>query len=129
MRPEPQWFYWEETRRAFTDAAQWFVQMVPLVGDRWSRPALGEWDVRALVGHTSRAFLTVEMSLDRPASTVDVGSVADYFHATRSISAGPDVAARGRPAGSALALTQPRSWTRPPNGCFGSSTPATVPRR
>jgi uncharacterized protein (TIGR03083 family) len=95
-------FSWDESRRAFTDAAGWFVRMVPLVGERWGNPGLGEWDVRALVGHTSRSFLTVETYLDRPASSVDLDSAADYVRATRSIAAGPAVAERGREAGAAL---------------------------
>ena len=40
---------WDDSRRAFADAADWFVHTVRLVGDRWDRPGLGEWDVRALV--------------------------------------------------------------------------------
>jgi uncharacterized protein (TIGR03083 family) len=93
---------WDQSRQAFNDAAEWFVRTVPLVGDRWGRPGLGEWDVRALVGHTSRSFLTVESYLDRPAATIEVSSAADYVRATRSIAAGPEVAARGREAGAAL---------------------------
>ena len=93
---------WDDSRRAFADAARWFVRTAALVGDRWSRPGLGEWDVRALVGHTSRSLLTVEAYLARPAATVEVGSASDYFHATRAAAADPAVAARGRDAGSAL---------------------------
>jgi hypothetical protein len=93
---------WQDSRRAFTDAAQWLVRMTRLVGARWDQPALGEWDVRALVGHTSRSFLTVEIYLDRPAATVELATTADYFRATRAIAAGPAVAARGRDAGAAL---------------------------
>jgi hypothetical protein len=95
-------FRWDDSRRAFADAAQWFVRTAALVGDRWDRPGLGEWDVRALVGHTSRSLLTVEMYLARPASTVEVASASDYFRATRAAAAGPAVAARGRDAGDAL---------------------------
>jgi hypothetical protein len=95
-------FRWDDSRRAFADAAQWFVRTAALVGDRWDRPGLGEWDVRALVGHTSRSLLTVEMYLARPASTVEVASASDYFRATRAAAAGPAVAARGRDAGAAL---------------------------
>jgi uncharacterized protein (TIGR03083 family) len=93
---------WEASRRAFTDAADWFVRTASRVGDRWDQPALGEWDVRALVGHTSRSFLTVETYLDRPAATGEVPSPADYFRRTRAAAAGPAVAARGRDAGTAL---------------------------
>src|SRR5688572_29649561 len=93
---------WDESRQAFNDAADWFVRTTALVGDRWTRPGLGEWDVRDLVGHTSRSLLTVEMYLARPAATVEVASAADYFRATRAAAADPAVAARGRDAGVAL---------------------------
>jgi hypothetical protein len=95
-------FPWDDSRRAFADAARWFVRTAALVSDRWDRPGLGEWDVRALVGHTSRSLLTVEMYLARPAGTVEVASAGDYFRATRAAAADPAVAARGRDAGSAL---------------------------
>lgn len=93
---------WDDSRRAFADAAEWFVGTARLVDDRWAEPGLGEWDVRSLVGHTSRSLLTVEAYLARPASSVEVGSTAAYYEATRGIAAGPDVAQRGRDAGEAL---------------------------
>jgi uncharacterized protein (TIGR03083 family) len=93
---------WTSSRRAFAEAAQWFVSTVATVDDRWSEPGLGEWDVRSLVGHTSRSLLTVETYVARPAETVEVGSTTGYFRATRAIAAGPAVAARGREAGDAL---------------------------
>ncbi len=93
---------WEDSRQAFTDAAGWFVRTVALVGDRWDQPGLGEWDVRALVGHTSRSFLTVETYVAHPAAAVAVASAADYFRATRAAAADPSVATRGRDAGAAL---------------------------
>ena len=95
-------FPWDDSRRAFADAAEWFVRTTGLVGDRWSDPGLGEWDVRALVGHTSRSLLTVEAYLDRPAGAAEIGSAADYFRATRALAADPAVAERGRDAGTAL---------------------------
>ena len=95
-------FSWDDSRRAFTDAAAWFVRTAAIVGDRWNRPGLGEWDVRALVGHTSRSLLTVETYLAHPADAVDVASAADYFRATRAMAADSAVAARGRDAGTAL---------------------------
>lgn len=95
-------FSWEDSRRAFADAAAWFVSTTGLIGDRWSEAGLGEWDVRALVGHTSRSLLTVEAYVARPAPTVEIASAAEYFRATRAAAAGPEVAARGRDAGIAL---------------------------
>jgi hypothetical protein len=93
---------WDDARRAFSDAAQWFVDTTALVGDRWHRPGLGEWDVRALVGHTSRSLLTVEAYLARPADAVEIGSAVEYFRATSAMAAGAAVAERGREAGGAL---------------------------
>jgi hypothetical protein len=93
---------WDDLRRAFIDGAEWFVHTAALVGDRWDEPGLGEWDIRALVGHTSRSFLTVETYLDRPAPEVHVATAADYYRATRAAVAGPAVAQRGREAGKAL---------------------------
>jgi uncharacterized protein (TIGR03083 family) len=93
---------WHVSRRAFADAAAWFAATTALVGERWGRPGLGEWDVRALVGHTSRSLLTVETYLARPAATVEVGSPIDYFRATGAAADGAAVAQRGRDAGAAL---------------------------
>jgi hypothetical protein len=93
---------WDDARRAFGDAAQWFVDTAARVGDRWDEPGLGDWDVRALVGHTSRSLLTVEAYLARPADAVEIGSAPEYFRATSAIAAGAAVAERGREAGVAL---------------------------
>jgi uncharacterized protein (TIGR03083 family) len=93
---------WDAARRAFADAAASFVETAARVGDRWDRPGLGEWTVRDLTGHTSRALLTVESYLAKPAGAADVASAADYYRATREIAAGPEVADRGRDAGAAL---------------------------
>ena len=94
---------WTTSCRAFGDAAEWFVATAALVdGRRWTEPGLGEWDVRSLVGHTSRALLTVETYVSRPAEVVEVESTSEYYRATRAVAAGPDVAARGRAAGEAL---------------------------
>ena len=93
---------WTTSCRAFADAAEWFVATTALADGRWHEPGLGEWDVRDLVGHTSRALLTVETYLGRPAAVVEVGSAAAYYGATRAAAAGPGVAERGREAGEAL---------------------------
>lgn len=95
-------FPWPDSRAAFTAAAEWFVRTAAAVEDQWDRPGLGEWDVRALVGHTSRSLLTVEAYLAHPAAAVEVESTAEYFRATRRIAASSAVAARGREAGAAL---------------------------
>ena len=93
---------WAEACAGFAEAAEWFVATAGLVGDRWGGPGLGEWDVRALVGHTSRALLTVEEYAARPADEVVATSAAAYFQAARTFAHGPGVADRGRAAGAAL---------------------------
>lgn len=93
---------WDDRCAAFTEAARWFVATCAQVGDRWDDPGLGDWDLRALVGHTSRALLTVEEYAARPADDVVADSAAAYFRAARVFADGPDVAERGRAAGRAL---------------------------
>jgi uncharacterized protein (TIGR03083 family) len=95
-------FSWDDSRRAFADGTDWFLRTAALVGNRWDKPGLGEWDIRALVGHTSRSLLTVETYLARPATAVDIPSASEYFRATRAAARGPAVTARGRDAGTAL---------------------------
>ncbi|ASN39982.1 hypothetical protein CGQ24_13800 [Arthrobacter sp. 7749] len=92
---------WDEQRRAFTDAALWFERISGLAREQWEKPGLGEWDIRALVGHTSRALLTVETYLEQPATTTEVTSAAEYFRAARTADSAA-VAARGHEAGRAL---------------------------
>jgi uncharacterized protein (TIGR03083 family) len=95
-------FDWDESRRAFHEAAQWYVATTGLVGGRWEEPGLGEWTVRDLVGHTSRSFVTVETYLARPAAHVELETAADYLRAAREVARGPEVAQRGRDAAAAL---------------------------
>ena len=89
--------------RAYDEAAEWFVRLVGRVDVDWDAPALGSWSRRDLVGHTSRALLTVESYLrDEPGQT-EAASTVDYFVRSRAALADPDeVAARGRAAGQAL---------------------------
>lgn len=93
---------WDARRHVFAEAAAWFVATAALVDGRWDAPGLGEWDVRALVGHTSRSLLTVESYLAVPAARAELDSPTAYYRATRAIAAGPAVAERGRAAGIAL---------------------------
>lgn len=93
---------WDARRRVFAEAASWFVATTAQVDGRWDAPGLGEWDVRALVGHTSRSLLTVEQYLAVPTASAELDSPTAYYRATRAIAAGPEVAQRGRAAGAAL---------------------------
>lgn len=93
---------WRQLQQAYAEATGWFQAMLARVGDRWAEPGLGEWDVRALAGHTSRSLLTVESYLDQPPSRIELASAVDYYLATSAIASGAGVAQRGRDAGHAL---------------------------
>jgi mycothiol maleylpyruvate isomerase-like protein len=86
----------------YLEAAASYVELVgslpaPLTGD-----GLGEWDLRALVGHTSRALVTVSDYLRRPAPSVDLETAADYVAGLASAPSDPGVTSRGIAAGEAL---------------------------
>jgi uncharacterized protein (TIGR03083 family) len=91
-------------REAYDAAAAFFVDTVGQIGSaQWEQPGLGVWTVRDLVGHTSRALLTVETYLAQPATQRQVMRPVDYFLRAQAGLADPaSVAARGREAGAAL---------------------------
>jgi uncharacterized protein (TIGR03083 family) len=91
-------------RAAYVDAAALFVDTVGQVGPtQWEQAGLGVWTIRDLVGHTSRALLTVEMYLAKPARQREVMRPVDYYRRAQAGLADPaSVAARGREAGAAL---------------------------
>lgn len=71
---------------------------------QWTQPGLGVWDVRSLVGHTSRAIITVidYLELDAPV-TVSMESAADYYGQIYLTYTNPEaIALRGVDAGVAL---------------------------
>jgi uncharacterized protein (TIGR03083 family) len=90
--------------RAFEEAVGFLLATAERVRpEQWNAPALGEWSVRDLVGHASRALITTEAFLQHPATTVDFATPADYMV---GVLAQPGAAARvaqsGREAGAAL---------------------------
>ena len=91
-------------REAYESAAGLFVNTVEQVGaTQWEQPGLGVWTVRDLVGHTSRALLTVELYLATPATQREVMQPVDYYLRAQAGHADPaSVTARGREAGVAL---------------------------
>ncbi len=111
---------WAGDRAAFVAAAGWFAATAATIDTEWDRPALGDWTVRDLVGHTSRALLTVEVYLAagagagtgagagagaaaRAAAPATVASTVDYYRlAMASLGEPSAVAARGHEAGLAL---------------------------
>lgn len=89
----------------FGSAASTFADLVDHIpDDAWPGPGLGEWDLRALVGHASRSLITVDSYLDRPAEAEQVTSPEAYYLAVAEIvQASPEaVVERGRQAGLAL---------------------------
>lgn len=94
-------------RAMFESATEGLVELVDDVeASQWSGPGLGMWDLRDLVGHTSRALLTIEMYLARDSGTVTLDSPIAYFLAASATSGSKDgneaIAQRGRDAGAAL---------------------------
>jgi len=90
----------------YASAAHAFADLVArLPQGRWAESGLGEWDLRSLVGHTSRALITVDAYLDKPADEAVVTSVAQYYVLSSQAASGVDphaITERGRVAGRAL---------------------------
>lgn len=87
-------------------AATSFAALVhEIPADAWGLPGLGEWDVRALVGHTSRSLTTVRSYLQTTADSEDVTTPQEYYVRVTPSALGidpADVAERGRQAGRDL---------------------------
>jgi uncharacterized protein (TIGR03083 family) len=86
----------------YLEAAGSFADLVAQLPPDLSGPGLGDWDLRALVGHTSRAMVTVLEYLHKPAPAVEVAHPADYFVGGVAGASGAGVAERGVAAGAAL---------------------------
>ncbi|MET3423477.1 uncharacterized protein (TIGR03083 family) [Actinoplanes tereljensis] len=76
-------------RRTYRSAAVAYVDLVSRVpAGRWDEPALGDWTLRELVGHTvSSALRQVPGVLGTPAEVVAVASAEDYWALARSVPA------------------------------------------
>ena len=95
----------EQEYDVFVRAANTFVDLVRQLDDTaWTSPGLGDWDLRALVGHASRSLITVTQYVDQPVDSQDLDSPVAYYLAAAAM-AGTDQSAiveRGRQAGAAL---------------------------
>jgi uncharacterized protein (TIGR03083 family) len=87
-------------RRTFRSAAVAYVDLVSrIAADRWDRPALGDWTLRDLVGHTASSALgQVPGVLGTPAPQVAVASAEGYWAFARSAPADLVTAARAASA-------------------------------
>ncbi|MGC4152190.1 MAG: maleylpyruvate isomerase N-terminal domain-containing protein [Propionicimonas sp.] len=66
-------------------------------------PGLGVWDLRALIGHTSRSLVTVIEYAARPADQIAAATAVDYYRMiAETFTDAASVAERGRRAGEAL---------------------------
>jgi uncharacterized protein (TIGR03083 family) len=94
------------TTAAFASAARSFAGLVRQIpAEAWDGPGLGEWDLRALVGHTSRSLTTVSTYLQQPAETEDITTPQQYYAMVNPSALGldpADVVERGRQAGRDL---------------------------
>jgi len=91
---------------AFTSAARTFADLVHRIpASAWDGPGLGEWDLRSLVGHTSRSLITVSTYLQTTAENEDIRSPQEYYTRVNPTALGMDpagVVERGRQAGRDL---------------------------
>ena len=94
------------TRATFASAATAFAGLVhDIPASRWDGPGLGEWDLRSLVGHTSRSLITVSTYLQSTAEREDIPGAVEYYVYAREFAAGAGAEAiveRGRQAGRDL---------------------------
>nr|WP_280835039.1 maleylpyruvate isomerase N-terminal domain-containing protein [Mycolicibacterium frederiksbergense] len=90
----------------FASAAYAFARLVrTLPAESFDGPGLGEWDLRALVGHASRSLITVSTYLQAPAQTADLAGPVEYYTAMRGLMSDAGVEGiieRGRQAGRDL---------------------------
>ncbi|MCR8670606.1 maleylpyruvate isomerase N-terminal domain-containing protein [Agrococcus sp. HG114] len=89
----------------FADAAAELAALVARVPtERLDGPGLGDWTLRELIGHTSRALTTVTDYLAQPEPrAATVGSAAEYLEVVlRQRGDDQAILQRGRAAGAAL---------------------------
>jgi uncharacterized protein (TIGR03083 family) len=90
----------------FASAARSFAALVHDVpADRWDGPGLGEWNLRSLVGHTSRSLITVSTYLAHAAEREDITTPQEYYARVNPAALGmapAGVVERGRQAGRDL---------------------------
>ena len=91
----------QKIRETYLEAGEFFGGVVDQVDiDGWDEPALGEWCVRDLAGHTYRSFTTVLSYSATPGDKVELERPVDFFlKAFESLTDPKQAAERGRAAG------------------------------
>lgn len=106
----------DDCRTPFASSARAFLELVDgVLAHQWSEPGLGDWDVRGLVGHTSRGLSVVETYLRDAGSEASLGvpvltDPIEYFARVlvepsadgRRLQQDAAIAERGRKAGEEL---------------------------
>lgn len=96
----------DEPRTTYELAGEAFLALVAQVPiERYAGPGLGNWDLRALVGHTGRSFVTVSSYLATRAEAIAAEDAADYFAVVSRLAHGTArdaIHQRGIEAGVAL---------------------------
>jgi hypothetical protein len=97
----------------YLEAAGSFARLVASLPASLTGPGLGDWDLRALVGHTARSLVTVHDYLQRPAESVALDSPAAYVAAAAEmVATDPSaVTQRGVAAGETLGA-DPATYVR-----------------
>ena len=92
------------SREAFTQAVPIFVSTVARIpADAWDKPGVGEWTVRDLTGHASRAISTIESyTATRSTKPITGYNPGSSTSAAAHAALHKAVAERGREAGRAL---------------------------
>jgi hypothetical protein len=94
------------TAATFAFAARSFADLVHRIpAPAWGGPGLGEWDLRALVGHASRSLITVSAYLQQPAEREDITTPQQYYARVNPAALGiapAGIVERGRQAGRDL---------------------------
>ena len=90
----------DKIREAYLESAEFFAGLVDGVDiDGWEAPALGQWTVRDLAGHTYRSISTVVGYSEKPAAQVDVESAVAWILNVRQNADPERIAEMGRSAG------------------------------
>jgi uncharacterized protein (TIGR03083 family) len=120
---------WSQITQSFQSAGSAFAELVGRIPDqRWDWPGLGEWSVRDLVGHTSRALVTVTTYLAQPGDQVQLADSVAYFQAALATDPAT-IARRGREAGAALGPDPAAAVQRQLAGALAAvaaASPATI---